>query len=490
MTHTPSQSPSPQKFKVSKMPLFLQGWLDLMGRYAKILHLTWQHREQLATPPRLSHELAFLPAHLELMETPVHPAPRWALRILVSTLGILLLLACWGHLDIVAVAQGKLIPTAEVKIIQPAITGVVRTIAVHSGERVQAGQVLLELDPTQTQADADRSHKAKLDAQLTMARTQALLQALTLHQPPHLTLIPGAEASRQREEQNLAEGAYVELQAKLQSLQAELHKRQADLASTQAQIQKLKQTLPLAQQQAADYHTLQKKHYVADHDVLAKEQEVINQTQELKSQQSHAEDLQAFINEQAADIQTTQDTFRHDQLDTLDKAQQQYTQAHDDETKAINRQHLMRLTAPVAGTVQQLNVHTVGGVVTTAQSLMEIVPDDTLEVEAQVRNQDIGFVKPGQKAIVKIETFPYTRYGYLTGKVISVSNDAVQDKKSGLVFPARIQLPTRKFKVENTWVNLTPGMAVTVEIKTGTQSVASYFLSPLEQVGNESLRER
>ena len=150
----------------------------------------------------------------------------------------------------------------------------------------------------------------------------------------------------------------------------------------------------------------------------------------------------------------------------------------------------MRLTAPVAGTVQQLNVHTVGGVVTTAQSLMEIVPDDTLEVEAQVRNQDIGFVNPGQKAMIKIETFPYTRYGYLTGKVLTVSNDAVQDKKAGLVFPAKIQLPTRRFKVDNTWVNLTPGMAVTVEIKTGSQSVASYFLSPLEQVGHESLRER
>ena len=137
-----------------------------------------------------------------------------------------------------------------------------------------------------------------------------------------------------------------------------------------------------------------------------------------------------------------------------------------------------------------VSLHTVGGVVTTAQALMEIVPDDTLEVDAKIRNQDIGFVKAGQKAIVKIETFPYTRYGYLTGKVLSVSNDAVQEKKAGLVFPAVIQLPTRKFKVDNTWVNLTPGMAVTVEIKTGTQSVASYFLSPLEQVGNESLRER
>ena len=483
----PPYAPPPQ---ARRIPLWLQGGLDLIGRYARVLRVTWKHRAQLDSPLRLPHELAFLPAHLELMETPVHPAPRWALRILVATLTVLLILACWGRLDIVAVAQGKLIPTAEVKVIQPAITGVVKSIAVHRGERVQAGQLLLELDPTQARADADRAHKAKLDAQLTIARTQALLQAQQLHHRPHLPRVSGAEPSRQSEEQNLAEGAYQELQAKLQSLQDEWQKRQADLASTQAQIQKLAQTLPLAQQQSADYQNLRKEHYVADHEALAKEQDVINQTQELKAQQSHAQELKAFIAEQEADIQTTEQTFRRDQLDTLNKAQQQFAQAQDEETKALSRQRLMRLTAPVAGTVQQLNIHTVGGVVTTAQALMEIVPDDTLEVDAKIRNQDIGFVKVGQKAIVKIETFPYTRYGYLTGKVLSVSNDAVQDKKSGLVFPAVIQLPTRKLKVDNTWVNLTPGMAVTVEIKTGTQSVASYFLSPLEQVGNESLRER
>jgi hemolysin D len=154
------------------------------------------------------------------------------------------------------------------------------------------------------------------------------------------------------------------------------------------------------------------------------------------------------------------------------------------------REQLMHLTAPVSGTVQQLNVHTVGGVVSTAQALMEIVPDDTLEVDANVSNKDIGFVNAGQTAIVKIETFPYTHYGYLTGTVVKVSNDATQDKKLGLVFETRIRLPGNRFKVENKWINLTPGMQVTAEIKTGTQSVWEYFLSPLMETGSESLRER
>jgi hemolysin D len=144
----------------------------------------------------------------------------------------------------------------------------------------------------------------------------------------------------------------------------------------------------------------------------------------------------------------------------------------------------------VAGTVQQLTVHTVGGVVTTAQPVLEIVPDDALEVEAHLENKDIGFVAVGQPAVVKIEAFPYTRFGYMTGTVDDVSNDAVSDKKGALYFVVRIKLPSRRFWVENKWVNLTPGMEVQAEIHTGRQTVADYFLSPLINTARSSLRER
>jgi len=262
-------------------------------------------------------------------------------------------------------------------------------------------------------------------------------------------LIPGIAPDRQREAQHYAEGAWNEYRDKVESLTAELHKRQAELETTREEIEKLTQTAPIAQQQADDYKALAKGNYVATHDYLAKEQTAIEQTQELAAQKSHADELKAGIEEQQHDIDTTTATFRKDQLDDLDKAQQQLTQTKDEETKADVHQELTRLTAPVSGTVQQLAVHTVGGVVTTAQSLMEIVPDDTLEVEANVSNKDIGFVNPGQTAMVKIDIFPYTRYGYLTGIITKVSNDATQDKKLGLVFQARISLPTNKMKIEN-----------------------------------------
>lgn len=395
-----------------------------------------------------------------------------------------------GRLDIVATAKGKLAPDAHVKVIQPAITGVVRRIAVHDGERVAAGQLLMELDTTQAAADAHKASTARIEAALAMARANALLAAQQSDANPVVASVPGASAEEQEANRHFAEGQYREFADKLLSAKAEWLKRQAELDSTRQEIAKLQATAPLARQQADNYKALIAAKYVAKNDYLDKERTALEQEHELSAQQAHEKELAAGMAEQRANIRSITSQFRREQLDAYDKAHQQLIQSQDDETKANTRQKLLSLTAPVTGTVQQLAVHTLGGVVTTAQSLMEIVPDDTVEVEANIENKDIGFVDVGQTAIVKIETFPYTRYGYLTGKVVSVSNDATQDRKLSLTFPARIRLPSNRLRVENKWVDLTPGMEVTVEIKTGRRSVAQYFLGPLVQTVQESMRER
>jgi hemolysin D len=269
-----------------------------------------------------------------------------------------------------------------------------------------------------------------------------------------------------------------------------LQRREAELNTAREEIAKLRQTAPLARQEADDYKELSKGHFVAVHDYVDREKAAIDQTRELAAQESRARELAASIEVQRRDIESTVATFQREQWETLDKAGQEAAQIQDEETKASTRQSFLQLKSPVAGIVQQLNVHTVGGVVTSAQPLMEIVPDDVLEVEARVSNKDIGFVNTGQSAIVKIATFPYTRFGYLTGTVIKVSNDATPDKKLGMVFLARVRIPSNRFKVESKWLNLSPGMEVTAEIKTGTQKVWQYFLGPLIESGRESLRER
>ncbi|PPU95164.1 hypothetical protein XhyaCFBP1156_19740 [Xanthomonas hyacinthi] len=182
--------------------------------------------------------------------------------------------------------------------------------------------------------------------------------------------------------------------------------------------------------------------------------------------------------------------FRQQTLDELRKAEQQIAQSTPELAKAGQRDRLMTLRAPVDGTVQQLAVHTVGGVVTPAQQLLAVVPQEALEVEATVLNKDIGFVRPGQHVTVKVESFPYTRYGDLIGKVVSVSHDAAQNENLGLVFPARIRRDGSTLAIDGVVMSMSAGMTLSAEIKTGKRRVIDYLLSPLRQHMGEGMRER
>jgi hemolysin D len=470
--------------------LRLQAIGDLFRRYGSVFAAAWSVRRSLETPAKLEHELAFLPANLELAETPTHPAPRIAMRTIAILAIVIVLIGIVGRLDIVASAKGKLVPNARVKVIQSAVTGVVRSINVQDGQRVTEGELLMELDPTQAVADSGKAHSAKMASVLAVARARALLDAQQQSKPPIVPYIQGATTYEQKDAQRFAEGVFREYQDKQAGLYAELKRREAELESTRHDVEGLKATAPLARQQANDYKKLVPEKYVSKQDYLEKEQNALRQEHDLAAKRSHADELAAAIVGQKAEIASLTSQFRREQLSDLDKATHELEQTRDDETKAVTRERLMRLTAPVMGTVQQLAVHTLGGVVTTAQSLMEIVPDDALEVEASVENKDIGFVKEGQEAVVKVESFPYTRYGYLHGTVRLVSNDAVQDKKQGLTFMTRIKLPTNRMLIDGKWINLTSGMTVTAEIKTGKRSVAAYFLDPLMQTAQEGMRER
>lgn len=472
------------------MMLHLQATADLLRRYVQIFRSAWAIRDALDGIRRSGDELDFLPSNLELVEKPPHPAPRWTLRILCLLSVAILVMAVFGRLDIVATAKGKVLPGDRVKVIQPALGGVARRILVRDGQRVKAGQLLIELDTTQAAADSDRARRDRIDSALSIAGARAALDALTSGSIPKLAKVADASPEQQQQAEALAESSVWEVRQKMSSAQAELRKRIAEKSTAEAEIAKLSATAPLARREADNYKKLAVDRYVSQTEYLEKEQAALTSEHELAAQQSHANELAAAIAEQRANVATTTATFRKEQLDVLTKAQEALQHSSDDETKATTRQRLLSLTAPVDGTVQQLAVHTLGGVVTSAQKLMEIVPDDVLEVEASIENKDIGFVEAGQEASVKIDAFPYTEYGFLKGRVVSVSNDAVPEKRLGLVFTARIRLAKNSLTVRGKPVSITPGMQVTADIRTGRRSVAAYFLSPLVENLQESMRER
>ena len=292
-------------------------------------------------------------------------------------------------------------------------------------------------------------------------------------------------------EQALARSQHEALQARRHNLQALIAQRRAELETTQASIQPLDESARISRTRAEDYAKLVEGKYVGRHDYLLREQERIAAERDLATQRNRVQEIRSALLAADEELRVLVTDFRQQTLDGLRAAEEQIGQMNPEVSKAGQRDRLMTLRAPVSGTVQQLAVHTVGGVVTPAQALLVVVPsEEALEVEATVLNKDIGFVRPGQAVTVKVESFPYTRYGYLTGKVVSVSHDAAQDEQLGLVFPARVKLERATLDIDGVEVRLSAGMSLSAEIKTGKRRVIDYLLSPLRQHGSESLRER
>jgi hemolysin D len=473
------------------LSLRLQAALDLLKRYAAVFGHVWKIRKDLDPPQRLPHEAAFLPAALELQETPVSPAPRIVGWLLIAFAFIALLWAGFGHIDVVAVAQGRIVPNAGSKLIQPIDTAAVKAIHVVDGQAVKAGQVLVELDATSAQADSVRTGNDLSTAKLQAARARGLLTALTDGRTPRLAPPAGIAVERIAQEQRLLDGQYAEYQARIARIDAEIARREAEYRSTGEVVRKLEQTVPIARKRAEDYKGLVDKNFISKHGYLEKEQIRIEQEADLETQKSRLKELAAAIDEAKGQRNSAVAETRRLALDTLNEAEQKATSFGQELVKADTRGKLMTLTAPVDGTVQQLAVRTVGGVVTEAQVLMVIVPqDDALEVEAFLENKDIGFVNAGQAAEVKVETFPFTRYGTIPASLVHVSRDAINDEKRGPIYSARARLQRATMQVEDKTVNLSAGMAVSLEVKTGKRRVIEYFLSPLLQRGSESLRER
>jgi hemolysin D len=456
-------------------------------------------------------ELAFLPAALEIVETPPSPTGRAIGATLILLFCVAVAWAWWGTIDIVASATGKIVPSGRTKVIQPFETGVVSAIHVQDGQRVLAGDVLIELDPTANAAERDHLHDDLLAEQLNIARLSA---ALTGGDDPIAAFVPPTDAdpalvSTQR---RLLLDEVTEHHAKIAGLARQEAQKEAEQATTAATIHKVQLLVPIIQQRVEIRRTLMEQGLGSKLTYFEILQSLVDQQEELSIQSSHLNEAQAAAAAIRETLRQTVAEYQHTLSDQLAKAEQKANGLAQDLIKAEQRTKLQLLTAPVDGVVQQLAVHTIGGVVTPAQSLLMLVPSDSrLEVDAMVSNHDIGFVRAGQEAEIKVDTFNFTRYGLLHGQVLSVSQDAVvsdrQQDRTGtrrpgtqsetsepsgqeLNYSARIALDRTAMQIDDRMINLSAGMAVTVEIKTGSRAVLDYLLSPLLRYRQEVLRER
>jgi hemolysin D len=460
---------------------------------------------------RSRDELAFLPAALEVVETPPSPAGRVVAAVIIAFFCVALGWAWLGSIDIIATAQGRIIPVGNVKQIQPFETGVIRAINVRDGQEVKAGQVLIELDPTMTEAELNRLRSDLLAAQLDMARLSAALvedgDPLKAFKPP-----PGATPAQIETQKKFLASQESEYRAKLGALERQEEQKRAERATIGAAMEKLEATIPVVQERFDVRKTLYSKELGAKLAYLDAMQQLLEQQKDLVLQKSRYQEATAAVGALAQSIEQTKAEYRRSRYGEFTEAQRKAAGLAQDLIKAEQRTKLQQLTAPIDGTVQQLAVHTIGGVVTPGQVLLILVPlDSPLEIEATVANRDIGFIHGGEEVEIKVDTFNFTRYGMLNGRVISVSQDAVMREKRGdkgadkakgsetsssepqgeeLGYVARISLDRAQMQIGDKMVKLAPGMAVTAEIKTGSRTIISYLLSPLLRYRQDAMTER
>jgi hemolysin D len=448
-------------------------------------------------------ELEFLPAALEVQESPPSPVGRFTLWAVIAMVTLALIWSIFGRIEIVAVAPGKIIPSGQVKVIQASNIGRVKAILVADGDAVKAGQPLIELDPTLAEADRQRLESEWVASSLELARWRAYSAWLDNGKAGRVNAaavdvsaigggakltVPETSVELQR---SLLDQSIAQQRSRIAGIDQTLLRRRAEGESTRQILEKLKQTLPLVTQRAESLQKLSAQNLVARNTYLEVEQERIEALQDLAAQDSNLASTAAAINELIEQRRLALADSRRDAFEKLEELEKQNRAQRQELIKASDIAGDQVLTSPVDGVVQQLKVHTINGVVTPAEQLLVVVPkNQNLEVEARVLNKDIGFVRAGQPASIKIEAFPFTRYGVIEGTVTSVSNDAIADEKLGLYYSAKVRVKKSTMFVDGVDVLLSPGMAVTAEVTTGTRRLIDFVLSPIASHMDESGRER
>jgi hemolysin D len=457
-------------------------------------------------------EREFLPAALEIIETPPSPAGRGLALALAAFFCVALAWAWIGRVDIVASAPGHVVPAGEVKLVQPLEAGIVKAIHAQDGDHVRRGQVLIEFDPTSAGADRDRFAQGLVQTRLTLARLRALAGELEAggraieFAPP-----AGADPRDVATARAATEAEAAEQAAKLDALDQQVEEKRAEAGEIAATLEKLRATLPVLEQKEALRKQLLDIQYGNRFAYLDAEQQAIEARHEIEVQSRRAGEVAAAGAALGRQRDQTRAEYARKVLTDLADAQQKESELAQELVKAERKSAETALTAPIDGTVQQLAIHTVGGVATPAEKLMVIVPDnEPLLVEAMVANRDVGFVHAGQAVEVKVETFSFTRYGLLHGHVVDVSRDSIRpgedprlpaaspvrpapDSSSEATTPgyiAHVALDRTSLLVDGREQPIGPGMAITAEIKTGSRRIIDYLLSPLREYAADSFGER
>jgi len=429
--------------------------------------------------PNDLHE--FKPLLIEIEDKPLNPLGR---IILYLVLAIMVFGTAWlilAKVDVVVSAQGKVIPSGEIKILKPLESGVVSKIFVKESDRVKKGDILIQIDPTVT----DASLSSKQDDLAVINSDIALLDALINESnlsKDELNKLNSSQISLYNSQKQILASTY-------ESNKAKLNSAKLDIKANESEVNRL--SLLLSKEEEAKTRLQKVLDLIAKKEYEDVSKNVIN----LKEQKDIAlyrlkesnKKLEEIIEENQKAIKTIKSNWIETSLSKEKEKRELSAQIN----AILFSNKTQQIKSPVDGFVGKLLIHTEGGVVSPNDNLISIVPSDTpLIIKANVLNKDIGFLKPGQEVAVKIDTFSFQKYGLLHGNIIEISKDAIEDEKLGLIYEIKIKPKSLDIKVEGEIKQLEIGMSVIAEVKTGKRRVIELFIYPIIKYMDEGLSVR
>lgn len=452
-----------------------------------------------ASPKELSRDaLDFAPGLLSIQESPPEKLPRTVLYCVAMLFGILLVWAIVARLDIVASAEGRLIPETYVKIVQPTEAGIVREILVREGQSVEAGQVLMRMDAQLTDADA-RAIRGEFDLKrLVLRRIDAEMAGRPMREEANDPPVLFAQVAQQ---QAARHQAYIDA---ISQEQSNLGKVQHDLQAANEVLQKLRETVPTYGRSADAFEKLGKEGFYSVLAVEEKRRDHIEKTQDLRAQESTVSSLKSSVAASEKKLVQMTSSYRSDLQNERVDTESQFRKLLEERGKIEHKSDLLVLRAPQRGIIKDLATHTIGTVVSPGSVLMSLVPqDEPLQAEILVKNEDVAFVYEKQRVKIKLSAYPFQKYGMVDGTISHLGPDAADptsapvkgtaeapDTSGGLRYKALVRLDAQHLQTDGKRMSLSPGMQVVVEIQQGQRTVMEYLLSPVQKAWQEAARER
>ena len=459
----------------------------------------------------------FLPAALEILETPASPV---RIRMIGAICAFVVLALAWsyfGHFDIVATAQGKFQPTGRVNVVQPLETGKVKAIRVANGSLVKEGDVLIEMDSNDAQSDvsAQSAMLASLDSEIARRRAAGdVIKSRSFDNIPPIAYPENLPAESRLREQRVFDSDIAQLRSLVASLEAQRLQKQAEEARVGSTIKAQQQFVRTLQERVNMRETLVARAAGARANVIDALEKLNEQQTQLAIQSGQLKEVQANLVVLGREIEKNFQAAEADNNQRLLQAQRQRDETEQRLAKAQARLNNTFLRAPNSGVVQALSIINAGQVIAAGEQIMRVVPDGLgLEIEGYIQNKDIGFIKEGQEATIKVDSFPFTKFGTIDAKVVKIARDAIPlpeasqleanpaqgqratapggaQRTQNLVYQITLKPLQDKIGPEGDNIQLMPGMTVTLEVKTGSRRIISYLFTPLVEVGSAAMRER